>query len=250
MEGLVLAVSYDSACSYSVNIVKRFKKNFPELADRISDTIFTIDHLHLQNHIDKCTDRFSSVYMDGLAHFPAIANEQYWAESNQIGAQTRQMNGGHRQDKLTSHHDFWCGIKKGKLGEFHSHTCFSQLLMSNSARYTARGIILSRKQYTRNRNWFRKLCYVHRSRILVWRQMKCDYDVEQKREVKSLYRHSSTLKGKFSHLSDLLAHLLPALSLEIVQNRLMAESIEKRMGSKVTQSIFFLAEGISIEVEQ
>ena len=98
-----------------MNIEKRFKENFPDLCELVSRSTFTIDHLHVQNHIDKCMYLFSSVYKDGIGHFPAIANEQYWSESNQFGPQIRQMNPGHREDKLTSNHHEWNDKKEIKF---------------------------------------------------------------------------------------------------------------------------------------
>jgi hypothetical protein len=50
---------------------------------------------------------FSSSYQDCIGHFTGIGTEQYWSENNQMGPQTRQMNPGHRHDKITEHHSDW-----------------------------------------------------------------------------------------------------------------------------------------------
>lgn len=49
----------------------------------------------------------SAAYQDCTGHFHGVGTEQYWSENNQMGPQTRQMNPGHRQDKIVAHHNDW-----------------------------------------------------------------------------------------------------------------------------------------------
>ena len=117
LDDLHIVVSYDSACSYSVNVVKHFEKNIPRLYTVIARTEFMIDALHVQNHVDKCMYLYSASYKEGMGRFTAIGNEQFWAESNQAGPQVRQMNPGHRQDKITMLIQDWNFKKTIKLRE-------------------------------------------------------------------------------------------------------------------------------------
>jgi hypothetical protein len=119
--GIPLALAYDSACSYSVNIVNRFSTHIPEYQDTVAQIKFLIDSLHVHNHVDKCMYCFSSSYQDNMGHFHGTAVEQYWSEHNGMGPQTCQMNPGHRHEVITAHHSYWNWKKLtriGKCGEF------------------------------------------------------------------------------------------------------------------------------------
>jgi hypothetical protein len=59
---------------------------------------------------------YAACYKMGIGHFHAVGTEQYWSENNQLGPQTRQMNKGHRQDKITVHHGDWNWKKLTKIG--------------------------------------------------------------------------------------------------------------------------------------
>ena len=100
-------VSYDISCAYWVNAVDRFQKHFPDLVSEIERIRWLIPLVHVQNHKDNCMYCFASAYIPNAGHFHGETAEHYWAESNQLGAQTRQMNNGHRQDTLIDHHSDW-----------------------------------------------------------------------------------------------------------------------------------------------
>ncbi|KAK7059995.1 CxC2 domain-containing protein, partial [Favolaschia claudopus] len=114
--GIDRILSYDAMCQYSVNLVERFKNN-PEWADLvpiIEKMRFSIPALHVQGHQDGCMYAYSTAYMLATAHFHGETAEQYWPELNQLGPQTRQMNGGHRQDTIIKHHSNWNYKKMSK----------------------------------------------------------------------------------------------------------------------------------------
>lgn len=117
LDGIYLFISYDSTCSLKVHIVERFEKHQPALASLVDRTIYSIDALHINDHIDKCTYLYGASYQECTGHFHGVGTEQYWAENNQMGPQTRQMNPGHRHDKIIGHHGDWNWKKIGKLGE-------------------------------------------------------------------------------------------------------------------------------------
>jgi hypothetical protein len=117
--GLEINVAYDSACSYSIKVKQRFKEHLPNHYEQIEDARFIIDSLHIHNHLDKCMYFFSAAYHDAIGRFAGVGVEQYWAENNQMGPQTRQMNKGHRQDKITLHHSQWNWKKTRKHSKFY-----------------------------------------------------------------------------------------------------------------------------------
>jgi hypothetical protein len=60
---------------------------------------------------------YSAAYQEGTGHFHGVGTEQYWSENNQMGSQTRQMNPGHRHDKITEHHSDWNWKKTIRQGQ-------------------------------------------------------------------------------------------------------------------------------------
>jgi hypothetical protein len=115
---LPIAIAYDSVCSYSVNVKTRFVDNLPSHHAAISKTRWTIDSLHVNDHVEKCMYLFSTNYQQSIGHFHGVGNEQFFAENNQMGPQTQQMNPGSRHDKLTAHFEDWNQKKLLRLGKY------------------------------------------------------------------------------------------------------------------------------------
>ncbi|KAJ7457683.1 hypothetical protein FB451DRAFT_1183008, partial [Mycena latifolia] len=101
---------------YSVNIVERFEANddLKHLVPIIKRMRFSVPALHVQGHKLGCLYAYSTAYMLATTHFHGETAEHYWPELNQIGPQTRQMNGGHRQDTIINHHGDWNYKKMAK----------------------------------------------------------------------------------------------------------------------------------------
>lgn len=60
---------------------------------------------------------YGTFYMPGGAHFYGEQAESTWAEFNQLGGRTRQMNSGHRHDVIDEHIHNWnwekiCGMRE------------------------------------------------------------------------------------------------------------------------------------------
>ena len=115
-DAMDLKISYDISCGYAVNASSRFDDNFPELADVVKKATWLIPLLHIQNHKSDCMYRYSSSYTEGAGHFHGETAEMTWAESNQLGAQTRQMNNGHRQDTIINAASDWNWKKIVNMG--------------------------------------------------------------------------------------------------------------------------------------
>lgn len=110
--------SYDIACGFEVNVIPRFQRSFPELVDLVSNDVeWLIPLMHVQNHKSNCMYLYASSYIEGAGHFHGETSEMVWAESNQLGAQTRQMNGGHRQDTIINATSDWNWKKIANMGK-------------------------------------------------------------------------------------------------------------------------------------
>ena len=108
--------SYDCMCQYSIHLVERFEKKFPDVAHVVKRLRCGIPALHVQGHREDCMYFFGTAYMECVGHFHGETAEHYWPEANQLGPQTRQMNRGHRQDTLIDHHNDWNWKKTASLG--------------------------------------------------------------------------------------------------------------------------------------
>ena len=110
-------ISYDMACSYSVNMHKRFLERFPDVAPAIPKSTFLIPLVHVNNHKENCMYDYACSYVENAGHFHGETAEHEWAEINQVAPQTRQMNNGHRQDVLIDHHSDWNWKKVVNMGK-------------------------------------------------------------------------------------------------------------------------------------
>ncbi|KAE9384315.1 hypothetical protein BT96DRAFT_1008199 [Gymnopus androsaceus JB14] len=108
-------LSYDCMCQYCVNLVKRFTRNFPDLKHIAERVRCSIPALHIEGHKDRCKYEFHSAYIPGAGHFHGEGIETPWAELNQVGAATRQMNHGHRMGVITAHYTYWNWLKTVKM---------------------------------------------------------------------------------------------------------------------------------------
>ncbi len=110
-------VSYDVACQFCVNFVKRVEKWSPEDLEWASDLLFRVPMMHILGHKDDCQYRFALQYTRGVGLTHGETVEHPWAEGNQTGGSTKEMNGGHRHDSLDAFHNFWNYCKLQKLRE-------------------------------------------------------------------------------------------------------------------------------------
>ncbi|KDQ05894.1 hypothetical protein BOTBODRAFT_122150 [Botryobasidium botryosum FD-172 SS1] len=98
---------YDIACQYWINLLKRFKASFPRQVSTATTLRYGVGKLHIQGHTEDCMYRHSLNYMDCCGRTHGEAVETCWAEGNQAGASTREMNAGHRHDTLDDFHGDW-----------------------------------------------------------------------------------------------------------------------------------------------
>ncbi|KAJ7018652.1 hypothetical protein C8F04DRAFT_1198692 [Mycena alexandri] len=172
-------LSYDAICQYSVNVADRFKANdqLKDLAPIVKRMRFSIPFLHVQGHQEGCIYAFSTAYMLGTTHFHGETAEQYWPELNQIGPQTRQMNGGHRHDTIINHHSHWNYTK-----------------MSKAVALLLKELMTGEELFALHLNQFLSLSASYASRIRTenWLQVARKPDTTNMKAVKSPYKYETT----------------------------------------------------------
>ncbi|KAF8195334.1 hypothetical protein K438DRAFT_1760990 [Mycena galopus ATCC 62051] len=98
----------------------------------------------------------------------------FWPEANQLGPHVRQMNNGHRQDTLISHHGDWNHKKTMKL-----------------AVTLANDIALAEARYIEKRDHFVDLTISFQDRVEGWRALD-KRTTKNGKEVTSLYKHRTS----------------------------------------------------------
>lgn len=107
--------SYDIWCSFGVNLEKRFSKFFPSMVGLVQKIRGAIPKMHVKNHIAKCQYLWAFNYLKGSGETYGEKIESSWSEGNQAAGSTKEMNDGHRHDKLDHFHSFYNWTKLHKL---------------------------------------------------------------------------------------------------------------------------------------
>ncbi|KDQ18432.1 hypothetical protein BOTBODRAFT_171279 [Botryobasidium botryosum FD-172 SS1] len=106
---------YDIACQYWINLLKQFKASFPGQVSTAVTLRYGVGKLHIQGHTDDCMYRHSLNYMECCGRTHGEVVETCWAEGNQAGVSTREMNAGHRHNALDDFHGDWNWRKVQKM---------------------------------------------------------------------------------------------------------------------------------------
>ncbi|KAJ3506738.1 hypothetical protein NMY22_g17151 [Coprinellus aureogranulatus] len=216
-------LSYDIACGYLIKIRERFLRSFPHLVSAVSRTRGMIPAVHIQNHQDNCMYMYSGAYLPNAGHFHGETAEQYWVESNQLGASARQMNKGRRYDANIKHHNWWNQEKSKQAGE---------TLEAETAH--------ARETYQQHKARFNSLCDLHSDKLASWNERDRSELKRQGRDVESVYRYS--LKTKVPSQKSVL---------EALQNKGSQTPISsKARKSDAVSEAEFIDEGISIQTAQ
>lgn len=129
-------VSYDIACKYSVNFVKRVTEEFRseevegQQSTRISpgrsllpasffesaSVKWLIGKFHLGSHRDECLKEYSFNFTRGVGRMSGELVETIWAYFDYLKYQTREMSEGARKELLTDAMNWWNWQKLVKIG--------------------------------------------------------------------------------------------------------------------------------------
>ena len=105
----MIKISYDIACSWSVNLFRRIESYSSELQipeDRFSLEYF-IPKFHLPAHGPNCHTKYSFNYRPGVGRTHGENIESGWAHTNPAAVATREMGAGARHSALDSHWGRW-----------------------------------------------------------------------------------------------------------------------------------------------
>lgn len=114
-----LVFSYDSNCSYSVNLFKRLGLDPEFITQKDLKKIrieFVIPKFHLGGHKPECADRFSLNYKPNVGRLSGEGVETPWASFNGLQYSAREMSWGNRRDFLNDHLNWWNWMKVTNLG--------------------------------------------------------------------------------------------------------------------------------------
>lgn len=102
---LRLVVSYDIACQWWINLLKRCQTYPPNALSTITQLviIYLIPKFHLAAHVSKCQTSFSFNYTPRVGRTDGEAPERGWSATNGIAASTKEMGPGSRNDTLDDH---------------------------------------------------------------------------------------------------------------------------------------------------
>lgn len=122
-----VVLSYDIGCQWSKNLLRRMK-DLPEDLQLDPDVKVEvgIPTWHANGHGDECKATFSLSYMQGVGRTCGEDVETTWAQTNALGASTREMGPGARHETLN---DQWCGLNFRKIMKFRafSYSIFVKL---------------------------------------------------------------------------------------------------------------------------
>jgi hypothetical protein len=112
-------LSYDIMCQWVKNLKERLLKMPPALRVRLADYVlkFVIPKLHILGHLKLCQELFSLLYTLGAAQADMEGIERIWSSSGLMGASTREMGPGSRQDTLDDFWHYWNWNKVVGMGE-------------------------------------------------------------------------------------------------------------------------------------
>lgn len=101
-EIIVFYISYDIACSYSVNLFRRMNKYPDSLNFDFGDKQlrWAVPKFHLMAHGQKCRVRYSLNYMAGVGRTHGEGVESNWAITNGYALSTREMSSAGRHETL------------------------------------------------------------------------------------------------------------------------------------------------------
>ncbi|KAF7324231.1 CxC2 domain-containing protein [Mycena sanguinolenta] len=116
---LFFLLSYDIMCQWSKSLRERLKQLPPALRFELAQYFvkFVIPKLHILGHLRACQEMYSLLFTLGAAQADMEGIERIWSSSGLMGASTREMGPGSRQDTLDDFWHFWNWGKVVGMGE-------------------------------------------------------------------------------------------------------------------------------------
>lgn len=101
-----LVVSYDIACQWSRNLIRRSELYPPDLVTpRVNQLCVTylVPKFHLYAHQTDCQINYSFNLTPGVGRTDGESPERGWAAMNPVASSTKEMGPGSRRDTLDDH---------------------------------------------------------------------------------------------------------------------------------------------------
>jgi len=118
---LPIEINYDIACKYSIHIVDRFERSFPELVPLIKNAVFYVPDMHVKAHILACQKQFKREFGPKTGKADAEGSERFWSGLNEIAPSISEMNLEHHNDVFDDHGNAWNAQKLSGICEL----CFA-----------------------------------------------------------------------------------------------------------------------------
>ncbi|KAK7022232.1 CxC2 domain-containing protein [Favolaschia claudopus] len=119
-ELMMIVLSYDIICQWSINVWPRLSKYQSDLHPRAGTGyrrwIFLVPKFHLPAHIEECNIRYSFNLTPYVGQTDGEAPERGWANANPLATSTKEMGPGARRDTLDDHFNDWNHKKIIALG--------------------------------------------------------------------------------------------------------------------------------------
>jgi hypothetical protein len=119
MAAMLITVSYDIACQWSINFFERIRNRMPA-ALQLPDFVqlrFAVPKFHLPAHVKKCWTPFSFNFMKWVGRTDGEGVERVWSWLNGVARSVSMMGAGGRQDTLDDFCNFWNWKKTTELGK-------------------------------------------------------------------------------------------------------------------------------------
>lgn len=112
---LGILMTYDVACRYDKKQQHRFHMWLPDDEDLVGRIDHAVPMMHLLAHKEDCQYCYALQHRDGVGMTHGETVEHPWAEGNQTGSSTQEMNAGHRHDALDDYFTHWNWAKIQRL---------------------------------------------------------------------------------------------------------------------------------------
>jgi hypothetical protein len=90
-----IVFSYDIACKYSINFLKRVMEYDVKLLDHNKfDLVFLVPKFHLGGHVQTCADKYAFDYTQNVGRMSGKLVETPWAAMNWLQYSTQEMGWG------------------------------------------------------------------------------------------------------------------------------------------------------------
>lgn len=115
-----LVVSYDIACQWSLNLVKRCEAYSPNAmsAGHEYSVKYLVPKFHIHAHIPICQRDYNFNYEPRVGRTDGEAPERGWAATNAVANSTKEMGPGSRSDTLDDHFGDYNWRKICSIGSF------------------------------------------------------------------------------------------------------------------------------------